>query len=120
MFIVSSSKTKDKIPSDVLTLEEFKKIAPYVPPDVLFETTSFAYWNQKFINLYGEEYLKALRNLDNDIQRHIVFCWVIGCYLWKWNESTFQHEIRKPFCDFNKTDWDKADRVIAYLASFGF
>jgi hypothetical protein len=117
---VSSSKTEDKTPSDVLSIEELRKIAPNIPPDILFETISFAYWNEKFINSYGNDYLEEMRALDNNNQRYIVFCWVLGCHLWKWNESIFQHEICKPYCDFDKTDWDKADRVIAYLASFGY
>ena len=116
---VSSTKTKDKIPSDVMTLNEFKKIAPYIPPNILFETTSFAYWNQYFINMFGRTYLDALRELDNDIQRHIVFCWNIGCHLWTWNESIFDHEISKPFCDFDKTDWKRASDTILYLVSCG-
>ena len=119
MNIVSSTRTKDKTPSDVLTLNELKKIAPYIPPDILFETTSFAYWNQYFINTYGQLYLKELRELDNNMQRYIVFCWMIGCCLWKWNESIFDHEISKPFCDFDKTDWDRASDTILYLVSCG-
>ena len=79
---VSSTKTDGKIPSEVLTLDEFKKIVPYIPPEVLFETTSFAYWNQKFINSYGELYLNELKALNNNAQRYIVFCWFIGCHLW--------------------------------------
>ena len=71
---VSSTKTEGKTPSDVLSLEELKMIATYIPAEALFETTSFAYWNQKFINSYGELYLDELRNLDNDTQRYIVFC----------------------------------------------
>lgn len=119
MNIVSSTRTKDKTPSDVLTLNELKKIAPYMPPDILFETTSFAYWSQYFINTCGQLYLKELRELDNNVQRYIVFCWMIGCSLWKWNESIFDHEIPKPFCDFNKTDWDRAHNTILYLVSCG-
>lgn len=119
MIIVSSTKTKDKIPSDVLTLSELKKIAPHMPPNILFETTSFAYWNQSFINTFGQLYLKELRELDNDIQRYIVFCWMIGCCLWKWNESIFDHEIAKPFCDFNINDWKRASDTIGYLVSCG-
>ena len=119
MNIVSSTKTKDKIPSDVLTLEEFKKIAPYLPPNILFETVSFAYWNQYLINMFGHLYLKELRELDNDVQRHIVFCWMIGCRLWKWNESIFDHEKSKPFCDFDEADWKRANDTILYLVSCG-
>ena len=119
MNIISSTRTKDKIPSDILELNELKKIAPYIPPDILFETTSFAYWNRCFINTYGKLYLKELRELDNNIQRYIVFCWMIGCCLWKWNESIFDHEVQKPFCDFDKTDWDRASDTILYLVSCG-
>lgn len=119
MNIVSSTKTNGKTPSDVLTLSELKKIAPYLPPNVLFETISFAYWNQYFINIYGHLYLDTLRNLDNDVQRYIVFCWMISCQLWKWNESIFDHEIPKPFCDFDKNDWDRASDTILYLVSCG-
>lgn len=120
MFTVYSSKTEGKTPSDVLSAEELRKIAPNIHPDILFETVSFAYWNQKFINSYGEDYLEEMRKLDNNNQRYIVFCWVLGCNLYRWNESIFNHEIRRPYCDFDKADWDKASRVIAYLASFGF
>lgn len=119
MNIVSSTRTKDKIPSDVLTLKELKKIVAYIPPNALIETTSFAYWNQNFINTYGQLYLKELRELDNNVQRYIVFCWMIGCHLWNWNESIFDHEIAKPFCDFDKTDWKRANDTILYLTSCG-
>ena len=119
MKIVSSTRTDGKVPSDVLTLEEFKKIIPHISPDVLIETTSFAYWNQYFINMYGQLYLKELRELDNNIQRYIVFCWIIGCHLCNWNESIFDHEIAKPFCDFDKTDWKRANDTILYLATCG-
>lgn len=119
MKIVSSTGTDGKVPSDVLTLKEFKKIATYIPPNALMETTSFAYWNQDFINTYGQLYLKELRELDNNVQRYIVFCWMIGCSLWKWNESIFDHEIAKPFCDFDKADWKRANDTILYLVSCG-
>ena len=116
---VSSTKTDGKKPSDVLSLKELEMIASYIPPEVLFETISFAYWNQKFINSYGELYLNELKGLDNNTQRYIVFCWFIGCHLWKWNESIFGHEIVKPFCDFDKTDWDRAYGAIMSLTSYG-
>ena len=117
MQIVSSSKTENKIPSDVLTLEELRKIILYIPPDVLFETISFAYYNQENINnMWGKYYLEEMRKLDNNIQRYIVFCWTIGCNLWKWNESIFTNEIEKPFCDFKKEDWKKANNLISSLA----
>ena len=116
---VSSTKTDGKIPSDVLSLKEFAKIAPHIPEDVLFETISFAYWNQKFINSYGDIYLKELRELDNDTQRYIVFCWMIGGHLWKWNESMFNHEIAEPFCYINETDWKRASDAIMSLVSCG-
>lgn len=119
MFIVSSSKTKDKIPSDVLSIGELRKIAPSIPPNVLFETISFAYWNQQLINSYGRYYLEEMRELENDNQRYIVFCWAIGCHLWKWNESILRSEVCKPYCDFDKADWDRADSAILFLASFG-
>ena len=117
---VMSSKTEGKEPSDVLSLKELAIIVKYIPPDVLFETISFAYWNQKFINSYGELYLDELRSLDNDIQRYIVFCWFIGCHLWKWNESIFKHEISEPFCNFDETDWKRANDAIMSLVSYGF
>ena len=121
MKIVSSTKTEDKRPSDVLTLKELKKIILYLPPDILFETTSFAYYNQQNINeLYGKHYLEEMRALDNNIQRYIVFCWTIGCNLWKWNESIFNHERAKPFCDFEERDWEKANNLIISLAMFGY
>lgn len=121
MKIVSSSKTENKIPSDVLTLEELRKIILYIPPDVLFETISFAYYNQENINnMWGRYYLEEMRKLDNNIQRYIVFCWTIGCSLWKWNESIFTNEIAKPFCDFKKEDWKKANNLILSLAMMGY
>lgn len=116
---VFSSKTADKTPSDVLTLKELVMIAPHIPEEVLFKTTSFAYWNQKFINSYGDLYLNELRELDNDTQRYIVFCWFIGCHLWKWNESIFKHEIADEFCYFNETDWKRANDAIMTLVSCG-
>jgi hypothetical protein len=78
-----------------------------------------AYWNQKFINSYGDLYLKELRELDNDTQRYIVFCWFIGCHLWKWNESIFKHEIADEFCYFNETDWKRANDAIMTVVSCG-
>ena len=116
---VHSTRTDGKIPSDVLTLDELKMIAPHIPEEILFETTSFAYWNQKFINSYGDLYLNELRELDNDTQRYIVFCWFIGCHLWKWNESIFKHEIADEFCYFNETDWKRANDAIMTLVSCG-
>lgn len=116
---VFSSKTADKIPSDVLTLKELVIIAPHIPQEVLFETTSFAYWNQKFINSYGDLYLKELRALDNDTQRYIVFCWLIGCHLWKWNESIFKHEVSEEFRYYDETDWKRANNAILSLTSIG-
>lgn len=116
---VYSSKTDGKTPSDVLSLKELAVIAPHIPCDVLFKTISFAYWNQKFINSYGDLYLDELRKLDNDTQRYIVFCWFIGCHLWKWNESIFKHEIADEFCYFNETDWKRANDAIMTLASCG-
>lgn len=116
---VMSTKTDGKIPSDVLSLKELAMIAPHIPEDVLFETISFAYWNQKFINSYGDLYLKELKELDNDTQRYIVFCWMIGCRLWKWNESIFEHEISEPFCYLDKTDWKRASDAIMVLATSG-
>lgn len=116
---VSSTKTDGKIPSDVLTLNELAMIAPHIPEEVLFKTTSFAYWNQKFINSYGNLYLNELRELDNDTQRYILFCWMIGCNLWKWNESIFNHEISDPFCYFDETDWKRASDAIMVLATNG-
>ena len=121
MKIVSSSKTENKIPSDVLTLEELRKIILHIPPDVLFKTTTFAYYNQQNINnMWGRYYLEEMKKLDNNIQRYIVFCWTIGCSLWEWNESIFEHEITKPFCDFEKKDWKKANNLILSLAMFGY
>ena len=64
-------------------------------------------------------YLKELRELDNDTQRYIVFCWMIGCHLWKWNESIFEHEISEPFCYINETDWNRASDAIMTLVSCG-
>lgn len=116
---VSSTKTDGKIPSDVLTLNELAMIAPHIPEEVLFKTTSFAYWNQNFINSYGNLYLNELRELDNDTQRYILFCWMIGCNLWKWNESIFNHEISDPFCYFDETDWKRASDAIMVLATNG-
>lgn len=116
---VFSTKTDGKTPSDVLTLEELTMIAPYIPPEVLFKTISFAYWNQKFINSYGDLYLTELRELDNDTQRYILFCWFIGCHLWKWNESIFEHEVSDEFCYFDETDWKRANDAILTLASYG-
>lgn len=116
---VSSTETDGKTPSDVLTLKELTMIAPYIPPEVLFKTISFAYWNQKFINSYGDLYLTELRELDNDTQRYILFCWFIGCRLWKWNESIFEHEISDEFCYFDETDWKRANDAILTLASCG-
>jgi hypothetical protein len=116
---VSSTKTEGKTPSDVLTLEELVIIAPHIPPDVLFKTISFAYWNQKFINSYGDLYLNELRELDNDSQRYILFCWFIGCHLWKWNESIFEHEIADEFYYFDETDWKRANDAIMTLATSG-
>lgn len=116
---VSSTKTDGKVPSDVLSLKELAKIAPHIPSEVLFETISFAYWNQKFINSYGDLYLNELRELDNDTQRYILFCWFIGCHLWKWNESIFEPEIADEFCYFDKTDWKRANDAIMTLATSG-
>lgn len=116
---VSSTNTDGKTPSDVLTLEELVMIAPHLTPEVLFKTISFAYWNQKFINSFGDLYLNELRELDNDNQRYILFCWFIGCHLWKWNESIFQHEIADEFCYFDETDWNRASDAIMTLVSCG-
>ena len=116
---VHSTKTDGKVPSDVLTLAELAKIAPYIPEEILFQTISFAYWNQKFINSYGDLYLNELRELDNDTQRHILFCWIIGCHLWKWNEGIFDHEISEPFCYINDEDWKRANDAILTLATSG-
>ena len=116
---VHSTKTNGKVPSDVLTLAELAKIAPYIPEEILFKTISFAYWNQKFINSYGDLYLNELRELDNDTQRHILFCWIIGCHLWKWNEGIFDHEISEPFCYINDEDWKRANDAIITLATSG-
>ena len=121
MKIVSSSRTEDKKPSDVLTLEELRKIILYIPLDVLFKTITFAYYNQENINnMWGKYYLDEMKKLDNDIQRYIVFCWTIGCSLWEWNESIFEHEIAKPFCDFEKKDWERANDLIMSLAMMGY
>lgn len=116
---VSSSKTDGKTPSDVLSLKELVKIAPHIPCDVLFETTSFAYWNQKFINSYGDLYLDELKKLDNNTQRYIVFCWFIGCRLWKWNESIFKHEVAEEFCYYDETDFERARNAIGALVAMG-
>ena len=119
-FTIFSSKTDGKTPSDVLSIEEFAKIAPYIPPDVLFQTISFSYWSQDIVNnLLGREYLNEMKKLDNDNQRHIVFCWLIGCHLWKWNESIFTHEINEPFNRFSEEDFKKASNLILYYASMG-
>lgn len=116
---VFSTKTDGKTPSDVLTLEELVMIAPHISPEVLFKTVSFAYWHEKFINSYGDLYLNEFRELDNDTQRYILFCWFIGCHLWKWNESIFDHEVTDEFCYFDNDDWKRANDAIMVLATSG-
>ena len=115
--IVGSSEFDENTkPSDVLTLKELKAIATYLPVEVLFATSSFKYWQMTFINLYGQEYLKSFRELENDNQRYITFMWVIGCSLWKWNNSTWEHDKAEFLNRFSKEDWKKADNTIMYLA----
>ena len=115
--IVSSSDfNENTTPSDVLTLKELKSIATYLPVEVLFATPSFKYWQMTFINFYGSEYLKTFRELENDNQRYIVFMWVLGCSLWKWNNSIWEHEKAEFLNRFNEEDWKKANSTIGYLA----
>lgn len=42
----SSSDLNGKEPSDILSIEEFKKVASHIPPNILFNTLSFKYYHR--------------------------------------------------------------------------
>lgn len=113
--VASSDFTEDTVTSKVLTEKEFKFIAPHLPVDILFATPSFKFYQIKYINLYGREYQKVFRELENDNQRYIVFLWVIGCQIWKWNNAFFDHERADYLNKFSEHDWTKATDTINYL-----
>lgn len=117
MKIVTSPEIEKLVPSQVLSEKEFKEIAPYLPVEVLFSTDSFKYWQMHYINFYGKKYLEAFRDLENDNQRFIVFCWVLHAKLFEWNYSIFDHEKSLPFKRFSENDWKKANDTILYLAT---
>ena len=90
----SSSDLDGKEPSDILSREEFKKVASHIPPSILFNTLSFKYYNQLNVNVLpgADLYIEVMRKLDNDNQRYLVFLWSIGVCILIWNNAILEHE----------------------------
>lgn len=116
-----SSSLRGKEPSDILSIEEFKKIASFIPPEKLFDTLSFQYYHQQnaYILPGANLYIKAMRRLDNDIQRYLLFLWSIGVQILVWNNSLINHECAPELRWISDDDWEKADNEILSLAMSG-
>ena len=117
----SSSDLNGKEPSDILSIEEFKKVASHIPPSILFNTLSFKYYHQRNANVLpgAELYVEVIRGLDNDIQRYLVFLWSMGVQILAWNNALFDHERVPELRWISDEDWSRAHDGILTLATSG-
>ena len=117
----SSSDLDGKEPSDILSREEFKKVASHIPPSILFNTLSFKYYNQLNVNVLpgADLYIEVMRKLDNDNQRYLVFLWSIGVCILIWNNAILEHERAPELRWISDEDWKKAHDGILTLATSG-
>lgn len=117
----SSSELDGKEPSDVLSAQEFKKIATHIPPTILLSTTSFKYHHYNNANVLpgAELYIEVMRSLDNDTQRYLVFLWSIGAQILVWNNALIEHERAPELRWISDEDWRRAHDGILTLATSG-
>jgi len=70
-------------------------------------------------DVYHEELVRAISELENDVQKIIYIDWWYGGILWEWNEEKRDHDIAKRYRHVSKYDWEKARGQIMQTTSNG-